>query len=164
MEGSAKKNGEMRYLLTVIDVFFKFAWAIPVHSKDAKAITTAFGHVLTTVNPRHTQRLQTDKGKEFVKSKFQALLKRHGIQHFASKSEQNAAVVERLNRTIKTRIWHIYQTATPCAGWMSSRTLLTLTTIRDTVPSTWLLPMFRRRTKTVSGCAFSETETLKLNL
>ena len=88
MEGSAKKNGEMRYLLTVIDVFFKFAWANPVHFKDAKAITTAFGQVLTTVNPRHTQRLQTDKGKEFVKSKFQPLLKRHGIQHFASKSEQ----------------------------------------------------------------------------
>ena len=32
-------------------------------------------------------------------------MKRHGIQHFASEREQNAAVVERFNRTIKTRIW-----------------------------------------------------------
>ena len=32
-------------------------------------------------------------------------MKRHGIQHFASESEQKAAVVERFNRTIKTRIW-----------------------------------------------------------
>ena len=32
-------------------------------------------------------------------------MKRHNIQHFASESEQNATVVERFNRTIKTRIW-----------------------------------------------------------
>ena len=105
MQGIAKQNGGMRYLLTVIDVFSKFAWAIPVNSKDAKAITTPFGHVLTTANPRHPQRLQTDKGKKFFNSDFQALMNRHGIQHFASESEDIAAVVERFNRTIKTRIW-----------------------------------------------------------
>ena len=32
-------------------------------------------------------------------------MKRHCIQHFASESEQKAAVVERFNQTIKTRIW-----------------------------------------------------------
>ena len=95
----------MRYLLTVTDAFSKFAWAIPVHFKDAKAITTAVGQVLTTANTRHRQRLQTDKGKEFFNSDFQALMKRHGIQHFAIESEQKAAVVERFNQTIKTRIW-----------------------------------------------------------
>ena len=105
MQGIAMQNGGMRYLLTVIDVFSKFAWAIPVHSKDAKAITAAFGQVLTTANPRHSQRLQTDKGKEFFNSNFQSLMKRHGIQHFASESEQKAAVVERFHWTIKTRIW-----------------------------------------------------------
>ena len=61
--------------------------------------------MLTTANPRNPQRLQTDKGKEFLNSDFQALMKRHGIQHVASESEQKAAVVERFNRTIKTRIW-----------------------------------------------------------
>ena len=42
IQGIAKQNGGMRYLLTVIDVFSKFAWAIPVYSKDAKAITAEF--------------------------------------------------------------------------------------------------------------------------
>ena len=32
-------------------------------------------------------------------------MKRYKIQHFASESDQKAAVVERFNRTIKTRIW-----------------------------------------------------------
>ena len=78
---------------------------MPVHSKDAKAITAAFGQVLTMANPRHPKRLQTDKGKEFFNSNFQTLMKLHGIQHFASESEQKAAVLDRFNRIIKTRIW-----------------------------------------------------------
>ena len=32
-------------------------------------------------------------------------MKRHKIQHFASESDEKAAVVERFNRIIKTRIW-----------------------------------------------------------
>ena len=100
----SKQNGGMKYILTVIDVFSKFAWAVPVHSKDAQGITAAFGQVLTTANPRHPKRLQTDKGKKFFNSNFQTLMKRHGIQYFASESKPKAAVVERFNRTIKTRI------------------------------------------------------------
>ena len=52
---------------------------MPVHSKDAKAITAAFEQVLTIANPRHPKRIQTDKGKEFFNSNFQTLIKRHGI-------------------------------------------------------------------------------------
>ena len=79
MQGIARVKNGMRYLLTVIDVFTKFAWAEPVHSKDAKAITAAFGQVLTAANLRHPRRLQTDNGKEFFNSDFQMLIKRHGI-------------------------------------------------------------------------------------
>ena len=69
MQGIARQNGGMRYLVTVIDVFSKFTWAIPVHSKNAKAITEAFDQVLITAKPRQPRRLQTDKGKEFFNSK-----------------------------------------------------------------------------------------------
>ena len=95
LHGIARQNGEMRYILTVIDVFSIFAWAIPVHCRDAKAITAAFKQVLTAANLRHQRRLQTDKSKEFVNFNIQALMKHHGIQHFASESEEKAAVVER---------------------------------------------------------------------
>ena len=50
--------------------FVKFARAIPVHSMDAKAITEAFGQVLTTAHPRYSQRLQTDKSKKFITTNF----------------------------------------------------------------------------------------------
>ena len=104
MQSIDRQNGGMKYLLTVIDVFSRFAWAVPINSKDAKAITAAFGQLLTIANPRYPKRIQTDKGKELFNSNFQTLMKRHGIQHFASESEQKVAVLERFNRTIKTRI------------------------------------------------------------
>ena len=104
MQSIPKQNGAMSYPVTVINVFSKFALAIPVDSNNAKAIKATFGKVLITANRGHPQRLQTDKGKEFFNSDFQALMKRHGILHLASESEQKAAVVMRFNRTIKTRI------------------------------------------------------------
>lgn len=105
MQDLARQNGGQRYMLTVIDVFSKFAWVAPVKSKDAETISAAFIQVLKDSAPRVPKRLQTDKGKEFFNSSFAALLKRHGISHFASESDQKAAVVERFNRTIKTRLW-----------------------------------------------------------
>ena len=105
MQGIARQNSGIRYLLTVIDVFSKFAWVVPIPSKDAKAITGAFKQVLTDAKQRRPRRLKTDKGKELFNSDFQALMKRHDIQHFATERELKAAVVEWLNRTNKSRIW-----------------------------------------------------------
>ena len=105
MQGVARQNNGMRYLLTVIDVFSKFAWVVRVKSKDGAAVSTAYREVLEGAAPRHPRRLQTDKGKEFFNTSFTNLMHRHGIQHFASESDQKAAVVERFNRTIKTRLW-----------------------------------------------------------
>ena len=73
-------------------------------SKTAASVTEAFRQILNSAAPRHPNRLQTDKGKEFFNAIFTALMKRHNIQHFASKSDQKTAVVKRFNRTIKTRI------------------------------------------------------------
>ena len=105
MHGLASQNDKMRYILTVIDVFSKFAWSEPVRSKDAGAVADALKQVLHQSKPKKPKRLQTDKNKEFFNNTFAALMRRHGISHFASKSDQKAAVVERFNRTIKTIIY-----------------------------------------------------------
>ena len=87
---------------------------MPVHSKDAKAITAPFGKVLTTANPRHLRRIQTDKGKKFFNSNFQALMKRNGIQHCASESEQKAAMIKRVTAPLRPGYGHICRIASPC--------------------------------------------------
>ena len=105
MQAIAKENNGVHYLLTVIDVFSKFAWVIPVKNKGSKEMVEAFKILLVKSNPRKPQKLQTDAGKEFVNNDVQKFLKTEGIHFFVSHSDQKAAVVERFNRTLKTRIW-----------------------------------------------------------
>ena len=57
MQGLARQNEGMRYLLTVIDVFSKFAWVEPVKSKEATAVTAAFRKVLEAAALRRPRRL-----------------------------------------------------------------------------------------------------------
>jgi transposase InsO family protein len=105
MQTLAKSNNGTRYLLTCIDVFSKFAWVIPIKDKGAKSMVEGFEHLFTEAGNRRPKRMQTDKGTEFLCKPVQAMLKSKGIQHFVSNSDMKAAVVERFNRTLKTRIW-----------------------------------------------------------
>jgi transposase InsO family protein len=105
MQDIAAANGGMKYLLTCIDVFSKYAWVVPIKTKGAQSMVEAFGTLFQQANGRKPMRLQTDKGTEFMCKPVQALLKAKGIQHFVSNSDKKAAVVERFNRTIKSRIW-----------------------------------------------------------
>ena len=77
--GLQRDNNGNRYILTVIDVFSKYAWFVPVKNKDGKSIRDAFKLVLTSANPRKPEQLQTDKGKELVNCEFTGLMTTNGI-------------------------------------------------------------------------------------
>ena len=58
-------NDGTTFLLTVIDVFSKRAWCIPLKSKSAASLVAAFRRLLNDVNNNRPTTLQTDKGSEF---------------------------------------------------------------------------------------------------
>ena len=64
----ADYNDGYRYILTVIDVFSKFAWVTALKKKDAKTFAEALQSI---INDRKPIKLQTDKGKEFINTSFQ---------------------------------------------------------------------------------------------
>ena len=113
----SKTNNNIRYLLTVIDVLSKFAWAIPVHRKDAATICSAFRKLFRKAFPRRPERIHTDKGKEFYNSQVRNLLNQLQIKHFSTNSETKASIVERFNRTLKSRMWR-YFTARNTHKWI----------------------------------------------
>lgn len=112
MQALSKHNDGYKYLLTCIDVFSKYAWAIPIKEKSANALCTAFRDLLEKhTAPRLPQKLQTDKGTEFLNSSVQKLFsewKPHSIKHFTSWSDQKASIVERFNRTLKSHMWRYF--------------------------------------------------------
>lgn len=105
MQRLANENDGYRYILTCIDLLSRFAWAIPVRSKSAKDMLTAMKVLFKQARPRKPERLQTDKGNEFFNNSVSSFLRERQVHHFASNSDQKAAVVERFNRTLKSRIW-----------------------------------------------------------
>jgi len=102
----SRYNDKHRYLLTVIDVFSKRAWAVPVLNKSAQRIADAFEKVLSTGG--NCRMLQTDRGSEFISNTFQEMLKRHNIHFYTSNSDTKASVCERFNRTLKTKLFKYF--------------------------------------------------------
>ena len=104
----AKFNNGYKFILTVIDVFSKKAYARPLKQKTGQALVTAFKSVLT--ESRECPRiLLTDKGTEFKNAAFQRLLKERGIRFVTSQNaEIKASVVERFNKTLKNRLFRYF--------------------------------------------------------
>ena len=94
------------FLLRVIDVFSKRAWCVPLKNKSASSLVTALKGLLVNIAPTT---LQTDKGLEFLNISVRRLLKEHGVHHFSTHNEETkASIVERFNRTLKTRMWRYF--------------------------------------------------------
>lgn len=99
----SRENKGYKYLLTVIDNFSKFAWAVPVKSKSAQDVTAAMESILRL--GRAPKNLHTDRGKEFYNSRFQDLMKRYAINLYSTFSNMKASICERFNRTLKSKMW-----------------------------------------------------------
>ena len=112
----ANVNKGYRYLLTVIDVFSRKAWARPIKRKTGTNITDAFKDIIQQER-QSPKRLQSDDGKEFKNATFQHYLRTLGTTHFTIKSQFKAALVERWNRTLKEKMWR-YFTYTGTYKWL----------------------------------------------
>jgi transposase InsO family protein len=105
MREFSNENDGYNYLLTVIDCFSKYAWAIPIKNKTAEEIIKSFDNIFKERKP---SKLQTDKGKEFINKKVQNFLKTNDVVWFSTNSEFKASIVERFNRTLKTKMWKYF--------------------------------------------------------
>ena len=102
-------NRGANYLLTVMDVFSKYAWVLPVKRKTGPEMSKTI-KALFASSKRHPQALQTDDGKEFYNKQVAKLLKEKGVCHFSTAGDTKASTVERFNRTFKQRLYRYMTT------------------------------------------------------
>ena len=139
-------NDGTTFLLTVIDVFSKRAWCIPLKSKSAASLVAAFRRLLNDVNNNRPTTLQTDKGSEFLNRPLQRLLKEYGVHHFATHNEETkASVVERFNRSLKTRMWRYFTKKQTIRYVDALQDFVRRTTTAIIAASAWLLRRERRQ-------------------
>ena len=108
----SKYNNNYKFILTVIDIFTKSAWAIPLKKKSGLSITNSFKIVLSEhpqggSEPRKPEKLWVDRGSEFYNKTFKSLLKEYGtgkaasgIELYSTYSDLKAVFIERFNRTL----------------------------------------------------------------
>lgn len=101
----ASFNKNYKIAILCIDVVSRYAWGELMYSKTGIATADAFEIILKRASPRKPEKLQTDKGKEFLNGSFQKLCKDYEIEFFTTNSDLKAAIAERLIRTIKTKIY-----------------------------------------------------------
>ena len=101
----SKYNHNYKFILTVIDIFTKFAWAITLKKKSGLSITIGFKTILS--EGRKAEKLCVDRGSEFYNKTFKSLLKEYGtgkaasgIELYSTYSDLKAEFIERFKRTL----------------------------------------------------------------
>lgn len=94
----------MKYILTVINIFSKKAYARALKNKSAPEVTKAMKSILDSLN-HPIRNLHVDEGKEFYNSPMKKMMQQRNINMYSTFGTKKAAIVERFNRTLKNKMW-----------------------------------------------------------
>ena len=108
MSGFSKENGGYKYLLTVIDIFSRYAYARPLKTKTGMEVSTALKSIFEENGETAPKFLQTDQGKEFYNQHVLSLCNTYNTKLFSVFTEQKSPIVERWNRTLKERMYRYF--------------------------------------------------------
>jgi len=103
----AKENQGYKYILIIIDAFSKKLWAAPIKNKSASTVLKTF-QVLFKKMKFVPKFAQSDDGKEFINAQVQKFFKNLGVRWFSTKSIIKASIVERVIRTVMTRLSRVF--------------------------------------------------------
>ena len=108
-------NDGHSYILTCIDVFSRYAFAVPIKDKRGSTVAAAFEKIFAERVPNM---LQTDRGTEFLNVQVQGVFRKYKIHHYFSLNDDiKAALIERFNRTLKSRLFR-YMTRHHSSRWV----------------------------------------------
>lgn len=102
MRNYERENDGYSYMLNVIDTFSKYVWSKPLKKKDGKNVSAAFEEIIkdaVKIGHKAPNLLHTDKGLEFINTKFEEILKKYKIKLYHTENEEKSSIIERYNRT-----------------------------------------------------------------
>ena len=99
-------NRGYKYLLTCIDVLYKYAWVVPLKTKTGSSLVAAFKKIFQ--QGCQPEALQTDAGTEFKNRPFQTFLKSQKVRHFVTYNETKAQIVEVQSYAERSPVQDVY--------------------------------------------------------
>ena len=104
MQLISKFNKVIRFLLSFLDIFSKYAWVIPLKDKKSTAIADAFQKILDESN-RKPNKIWTDEGRKFYNRSIKSFLQNINIEMYSARNEGKFVVAEGFIRTLKDKIY-----------------------------------------------------------
>ena len=99
----ARQNNNYKFILVLVDIFSRYAWARPLKNKSATSSADALEDVFTT-SKSTPAKLWTDEGTEFYNNTVNRLLKRRNIELYSTHNDVKASIAERFIRTLRRKI------------------------------------------------------------
>ncbi|EGT43059.1 hypothetical protein CAEBREN_08616 [Caenorhabditis brenneri] len=96
-------NDGITFLLVVIDIYSRRLFVRPLKSKKGVDVASGLQDVFKEIGS-YPMIIYSDDGKEFYNTQVRTLLDDNHVKLVSPKSELKCAVVERANRTLKTRL------------------------------------------------------------
>ena len=84
--------------MSVIDIFSKYAWVVPLKDKKGVSIVNAFQKILKE-SDRKPNKIWVDKGSEFYNNSFKKWLKDNDIEMYSIHNKGKSVVAERFITT-----------------------------------------------------------------
>ena len=106
MESLSSKNKNFKYLLCVIDIFTKYAWARSLKDKKSRTVLNAFIEIVFESNFK-PNKLWDDQGREFYNELMQEwllLYNNDNLMHF-TQNQGKSVITERFIKTLKSKIY-----------------------------------------------------------
>lgn len=103
-------NKGYRYILSIIDIYSRYGWMLPLKNKSAPTIAKTFTDLFEgKLEPKMKRKykppvnISTDNGSEFIANQVQAVFKKYGVKSWlADVGDHNrVGLVERFNRSIR---------------------------------------------------------------
>ena len=101
----SKFDRGFRFLLCTIDIYSKYAWAIPLKDKRGITITNAFPKMLDELNGKPNKTLLVGKGSNFYNRSNKPRLEKNAIDMYSTHNERKSVVAERFIRTLKKKTY-----------------------------------------------------------
>ena len=96
-----KENKGFKYILTCIDLYSRYAWAIPIKQKTGIETSNSIQKIITK-EKADPEKIWTDEGKEFYNKNVDILRKKYdNIEIYSTYGVAKAAIIERFNRSLK---------------------------------------------------------------
>ncbi len=120
MSKHSRSNQGYKWILIVIDIFNRKAWARPLKNKTNSEVGSAFNNIIKSNNDTFPKRILTDDGGEF-KGVFKKSLAENDVTHrLVNSSDHNLlSPINRFSRLLK-EVMYKHFTETNTTNWINS--------------------------------------------